>query len=1086
MSTKIEQLPLYGGSPNPNGHLPISIEGTTYKIAPELIGNGGGNILEPLTDISFDIYDPYGAYFTDQSTALTCLTQFGLPTPTLSYYNTNAKTFTVWYNSSNLEDLYVQLNSNTGLAFGDGVNVYIYDPNGFLYGFTGNCFNGTGKIEYSKPITLKVFYSPDDNAFSLLSSDLIIEQCYSNGNGFANSSFGNIDIKFGSFNGNNAFQAVNPTNDNIVKIAHLDYVGGSNFFNSFGGKVIIESINNSLLLSCPSDMFNTESNAILHLPFYAKGTAFGNYAEANIKDSVPKNQVIYDGIATNPQITDPNGTGITVNYTDPANPKFNNITQLNILGNDGYKNNITTQGLTNNQVAYLQNKTGLLAYMDDIPNVSGLISDAPNDSNAYIRKGLTWVISYTKTAIDTLLNGKQNNLGYTAENTANKGANNGYAGLDSSGKVPSSQLPSYVDDVLEYANLASFPTTGESGKIYVALDTNLIYRWSGTTYINVAIGSVQSVNTKTGVVTLTQDDILDGTTYKQYSVTEKNKLASITEIFTTALKTAYDNAVSSLATLLATGSRLITTSEITKLSNTSGTNTGDQNLSGLVPYTGATTDVDLGTKNLKVNNVFEGFTSISASGTLITLTATSKPSYLVTGSGGQTIKLPDATTLPNGAIFDFNNNQSSGAISVNNNSNTLVKSIPSGGYLVLTLIDNSTAAGSWDAHFQAPSNASWSTNTLDYAGSITSATWNGASITDSKISSASNWNGKEDTANKSTSTSDSASTTKFPVWSAILSYFDASRIRTILGISTLSGSNTGDQDLSGLVPTTRTVNSKALSSNITLNTDDIAESGTPTNKWWTNARTIASTLTGFSSGAGTVSSSDSILTAIQKIVGNISALVTGVSSVNSKTGAVSLTQDDILDGTTYKQYSATEKTKLGAITGTNTGDETQSTILTKLGWYNYKNVTSSSAVTGTVSETQVLQVSIPANTFSANDILKIPLLDIIKTTTLATVAINIKVSSSATMPTGTTGRIGFFTMTASNLNVKINKIFEIKGGNLVGFANNVSVTSDYTTSNAIYSSLAFDVTVQNYLYISITLTNTGDSAYLNGFQLTNI
>ena len=133
--------------------------------------------------------------------------------------------------------------------------------------------------------------------------------------------------------------------------------------------------------------------------------------------------------------------------------------------------------------------------------------------------------------------------------------------------------------------------------------------------------------------------------------------------------------------------------------------------------------------NVTANNYFNGFTSVSASGTQIVLTVSSTPSYLVIGSGGQTIKLPDATTLPNGAIFNFNNNQSSGAISINNNSNTLVKSIPSGGYLVLTLIDNSTAAGSWDVHFQAPSNVSWSTNTFDYAGSITSATWNGGVVT---------------------------------------------------------------------------------------------------------------------------------------------------------------------------------------------------------------------------------------------------------------------------------------------------------------------------------------------------------------------
>ena len=64
------------------------------------------------------------------------------------------------------------------------------------------------------------------------------------------------------------------------------------------------------------------------------------------------------------------------------------------------------------------------------------------------------------------------------------------------GKVPASQLPSYVDDVLEYANLASFPATGESGKIYIAIDTNLTYRWGGSSYVvmssSLALGETSS------------------------------------------------------------------------------------------------------------------------------------------------------------------------------------------------------------------------------------------------------------------------------------------------------------------------------------------------------------------------------------------------------------------------------------------------------------------------------------------------------------------------------------------------------------------------------------------------------------------
>lgn len=72
--------------------------------------------------------------------------------------------------------------------------------------------------------------------------------------------------------------------------------------------------------------------------------------------------------------------------------------------------------------------------------------------------------------------------------STDKGANGGVATLDSSGKVPQSQLPSYVDDVLEYANRASFPATGENGKIYVAIDTNKTYRWSGSAYVEIAQG----------------------------------------------------------------------------------------------------------------------------------------------------------------------------------------------------------------------------------------------------------------------------------------------------------------------------------------------------------------------------------------------------------------------------------------------------------------------------------------------------------------------------------------------------------------------------------------------------------------------
>ena len=126
-------------------------------------------------------------------------------------------------------------------------------------------------------------------------------------------------------------------------------------------------------------------------------------------------------------------------------------------------------------------------------------------------------------------------LGYTPENAANKGIANGYASLDGGGLVPASQLPSYVDDVLEYANLAGFPASGETGKIYVALDTNKIYRWSGATYIEVS----PTVGTIWGGITGTlsnQTDLQNALNAKQ------NNLSGTGFVKSTAGTISYDTA----------------------------------------------------------------------------------------------------------------------------------------------------------------------------------------------------------------------------------------------------------------------------------------------------------------------------------------------------------------------------------------------------------------------------------------------------------------------------------------------------------------------------------------------------------------
>lgn len=74
----------------------------------------------------------------------------------------------------------------------------------------------------------------------------------------------------------------------------------------------------------------------------------------------------------------------------------------------------------------------------------------------------------------------------TKLNVTLKGAANGLAELDSGGRVPTSQLPAYVDDVVSVANFAALPVTGEADKIYVTIDTNLTYRWSGSAYVEIS------------------------------------------------------------------------------------------------------------------------------------------------------------------------------------------------------------------------------------------------------------------------------------------------------------------------------------------------------------------------------------------------------------------------------------------------------------------------------------------------------------------------------------------------------------------------------------------------------------------------
>ena len=123
-----------------------------------------------------------------------------------------------------------------------------------------------------------------------------------------------------------------------------------------------------------------------------------------------------------------------------------------------------------------------------------ILGDGENPNKQIALTHLTTALSgyYTSTQVNSAINDA---VKYYIP-TSQKGVAGGVAPLGSDGLISSSFLPSYVDDVLEFASLSAFPSTGESGKIYIAVDTNLTYRWSGTQYVEVskslALGETES------------------------------------------------------------------------------------------------------------------------------------------------------------------------------------------------------------------------------------------------------------------------------------------------------------------------------------------------------------------------------------------------------------------------------------------------------------------------------------------------------------------------------------------------------------------------------------------------------------------
>ena len=132
--------------------------------------------------------------------------------------------------------------------------------------------------------------------------------------------------------------------------------------------------------------------------------------------------------------------------------------------------------------------------------------------------------------------------------------------------------------------------------------------------------------------------------------------------------------------------------------------------------------------NITVNRLSQGTRNITASGGTTNLTAASAYNQYLTGTGGQTFRLPDATTLTDTTAFVFNNN-ATGTLTITDYATATVGTVAAGGSAGIVLLDNSTVGGTWDVHGYIPENVTWGTNSLALGSTvITGGTWNGGTI----------------------------------------------------------------------------------------------------------------------------------------------------------------------------------------------------------------------------------------------------------------------------------------------------------------------------------------------------------------------
>lgn len=254
------------------------------------------------------------------------------------------------------------------------------------------------------------------------------------------------------------------------------------------------------------------------------GTAWTNQADSTASEGGASATNLATTLSsTSVIITSDTGTDATIPATDSTNAGVMTPAQKAKL--DG----VATGATANDTDANLKNRsnhtgaqaistvTGLQTALDGKVDENTAITGATKTKLTYDAKGLvtagTDAAIADITGLQTALDGKAaTSHGHTAADvsdfntaadariTAQKGAASGIAPLNGSSKIDATYLPSYVDDVETYANLASFPATGETGKIYIAEDTNKTHRWTGSAYTEISSSAGAAWGTVTGTL----------------------------------------------------------------------------------------------------------------------------------------------------------------------------------------------------------------------------------------------------------------------------------------------------------------------------------------------------------------------------------------------------------------------------------------------------------------------------------------------------------------------------------------------------------------------------------------------------------